>query len=71
MRPRGGRRFPGRFRKVRTLARVPTKPVSAAVTRRLVLNLRLDPGLYRLTARAHTGKGRLSEPKRRFVRVLG
>lgn len=69
--PRRGRRFPGRFREVRTLERVPTRPAGAAVTRRLVLNLRLDPGLYRLTARAHTGNGKLSKPKRRFIRVLG
>jgi uncharacterized protein YkvS len=65
------RRFTGRFRTVKTYARARTRPVAAAVTRRITLNLRLVPGLYRITARAHTPGGRLSKPKRRFVRVLG
>jgi hypothetical protein len=65
------RRFTGRFRTVKTYARARTRPVAAAVTRRVTLNLRLAPGLYRITARAHTPGGGLSKPKRRFVRVLG
>ena len=43
----------------------------AAVGRRLTLNLRLAPGLYRLTVRAYLDRNRLSRPARRYLRVLG
>ena len=62
---------PGRrFRKVTTLRRLPTQP-AAAGRRRLTLKLRLAPGMYRLTVRAHLEGNRLSPPRRRYVRVLG
>jgi hypothetical protein len=71
--PNPGRRFAGRFRRVATLRRVPTQPAAsaAAVGRRLTLNLRLAPGLYRLTVRAYLDRNRLSRPARRYLRVLG
>jgi hypothetical protein len=69
--PNPGRRFAGRFRRVATLRRVPTQPAAAAaVDRRLTLNLRLSPGLYRLTVRAYLDRNRLSSPARRYLRVL-
>jgi len=72
-RPNSGSRFTGRFRRVAILRRVPTQPAAAAaaVGRRLTLNLRLTPGLYRFTVRAHLDGNRLSRPARRFLRVLG
>jgi hypothetical protein len=63
------RRFDGRFRAVGTYRRLRTASV-ASVTRRVTLTPRLQPGLYRLTARAHTPGGKLSKPIRRFIRVL-
>jgi hypothetical protein len=65
------RRFTGRYSTVKTYMRLRTQPLAAAVSRRLTLNPRLRPGLYRITVRAHTSDGKLSKPKRRFVRVLG
>jgi hypothetical protein len=60
---------PGRrFRKIATLRRLPTRPAAAA--RRVTLRLRLAPGLYRLTVRAHQDHKRLSRPVRRYLRVL-
>ena len=44
---------------------------AAAATRRVTLNLRLRPGLYRLTVRVQLEDGRQSPPVRRFLRVLG
>jgi hypothetical protein len=69
--PRGkaGRAFKGRYRKVATLRRLATRP-AAAGRRRLTLKLRLAPGLYRLTVRAHFDGNRLSPPRRRYVHVL-
>jgi hypothetical protein len=70
--PRRGRRFTGRFRTVATLRRVPTQPAAAAaVGRRLTLDLRLTPGLYRITVRAVLDGNRLSRSVRRYLRVLG
>jgi hypothetical protein len=61
-RPNPGRRFEGRFEKLRTLNR--------AGSRRLALTLKLRPGLYRVSVRAYRSKTRLTRPARRFVRVL-
>jgi hypothetical protein len=61
---------PGRrFRKIATLRQLPTRP--AAAGRRVTLRLRLTPGLYRLTVRAHLDGNRLSRPARRYLRVRG
>ena len=65
-----GRLFKGRFRKVATLRRLTTEP-AAAGRRRRTLTLRLGPGLYRITVRAHLDDNRLSPPARRYVRVVG
>jgi VCBS repeat-containing protein len=62
-------RFSGRFRKVATLRQLATQP-AAAGRRRLTLRLRLRPGLYRLTVRAHLDGDRLSAPARRYLHVL-
>ena len=44
---------------------------AAAVPRQVMLDLRLRPGLYRLTVRVQLEDGRLSPPARRFLRVVG
>jgi hypothetical protein len=36
-----------------------------------MLDLRLRPGLYRLTVRVQLDDGRLSSSQRRFLRVVG
>jgi hypothetical protein len=69
-RPSRTRRFPGAFKQVDNVKRVSTRPAAAAVSRRLTLAVRLAPGLYRITVRAYTGKRTLSQPARRWVRVL-
>ncbi len=60
-----------RFRGVAEFRPVATAQAAAAVTRRVKLDLRLRPGLYRLTLRVQLEDGRLSPPVRRFLRVLG
>ena len=68
-----------RFRKVATLRRSPTAAAAAGLPtspapagrRRLTLDLRLTPGLYRLTVRAQLDHNRLSPPARRYLRVIG
>jgi hypothetical protein len=37
----------------------------------MTLRLRLQPGLYRVTVRAHGSGGALTRPARRWLRVLG
>ena len=71
--PNPQRRFSGRFRNVATLSLAATRPVSAAaiVARRLTLNRRLAPGLYRISVRAQLDHNRFSRPVRRYLRVLG
>ena len=64
------RRHPASFRRVATVRVAPTQAVAAAVPRRLTLKLRLAPGLYRITVRAHLEGDRVSRPVHRFVRVL-
>ena len=59
-----------RFRGVADFRPVATAQ-AAATTRRVNLDLRLRPGLYRLTVRVQLEDGRLSPPVRRFLRVLG
>jgi hypothetical protein len=68
-----------RFRKVATLRRSPTAAAAAGLPtppgpagrHRLTLDLRLTPGLYRLTVRAQLDHDRLSPPARRYLRVVG
>jgi VCBS repeat-containing protein len=62
-------RYSGRFRNVATLRRLATQP-AAAGRRRLTLKLRLRPGLYRITVRAHLDGDGLSPPARRYLHVL-
>jgi hypothetical protein len=59
-----------RFRRVATFRPV-AKVRAASVARQVVLDLRLRPGLYRLTVRVKLADGRLSSPVRRFLRVVG
>jgi subtilisin-like proprotein convertase family protein len=59
-----------RFRRVATFRPV-AKVRAASVPRRVELDLRLRPGLYRLTVRVRTADGRLSPAVRRFLRVVG
>ena len=59
-----------RFRRVATFRPV-AKVRAAAVPRRVMLDLRLRPGLYRLTLRVQVEDGTLSPPARRFLRVVG
>jgi hypothetical protein len=68
-RPNTEPRFTGRLCRIATLRRLPTRP--AATGRRLTLNLRLAPGIHRLTVRAHLDRNRLSLPARRFPRAAG
>jgi subtilisin-like proprotein convertase family protein len=44
---------------------------ATAVPRQVMLDLRLRPGLYRLTVRVQLDDGRLSSSQRRFLRVVG
>jgi hypothetical protein len=70
--PNADRRFRGDVRNVDTLKRVPMRAGAAAVMvdHRRTIELKLKPGLYRVTVRAHVAPGRLSRPTRRWVRVL-
>ena len=72
--PGAGPPFSGRFETVKTRkAPVPgaTAAVAvAAIERRVRLNVRLKPGLYRVTVRAVLGDGSVSAPHRVFLRVL-
>lgn len=47
------------------------RPAAASVSRELALRLKLAPGLYRVTVRAHGAGHGLSRPASRWVRVLG
>jgi hypothetical protein len=58
-----------RYRRVATMDREAPRAAAAAVTQRLRLNLRLSPGLYRITVRAVLGPDQLSRPARRWLRV--
>jgi subtilisin-like proprotein convertase family protein len=69
--PRANPRRNERFRGVAEFRPVATARAAAAVTRRVTLDLRLRPGLYRLKVRVQLEDGRLSPPVRRFLRVLG
>jgi Bacterial Ig domain/FG-GAP repeat len=71
--PNAERRFTGRFRNVATLSLAATRPVGAEaiVARRLTLNPRLAPGLYRISVRAQLDHNRFSRPLRRYLWVLG
>jgi predicted NUDIX family NTP pyrophosphohydrolase len=71
--PNAERRFSGRFRNVATLSLPATRPAGAAaiVARRLTLNPRLAPGLYRISVRAQLDHNRFSRPVRRYLWVLG
>jgi hypothetical protein len=58
-----------RFSPVATVSRSPGRAV-AAVEHRMMLDLRLRPGLYRITFRARLETGRMSPPVHRYLRVL-
>jgi hypothetical protein len=68
-RPNTEPRSPAASAGSRLCAGLPTRP--AAPGRRLTLNLRLAPGIYQLTVRAHLDRNRLSRPAHGFVRVVG
>ncbi len=64
----------GRFSEIAALRQLPARAAAAAaaaVARRLALNPRLAPGLYRITVRAELDDARLSRPLPRYLRVLG
>lgn len=67
--PRSGRRYGGKLRRVDALANVDTQAVTASVRRRLTRSFELRPGLYRIAVRAHDGDG-LTRAAYRWVRVL-
>ena len=60
-----------RFRTVTTVRRAPAQAVAAATARRITLNVRLTPGLYRLSVRVHLDGDRMSRPIYRYLRVVG
>ena len=60
-----------RFRTVATVRRAPSQAVAAATVRRMTLNVRLTPGLYRLSVRVHLEGDRMSRPIHRYLRVVG
>jgi YVTN family beta-propeller protein len=62
------RRYDGPLRTVRNIGRRQTR--AASVARRLRLGLRLRPGLYRISVRAHAGGGEMTRAANRWVRVL-
>jgi hypothetical protein len=63
--------FAGRFKPVKTREQASPPLATAASLEHLVrLRLRLKPGLYRVSVRAVLDDGRLSSPKRVFLRVL-
>ena len=49
----------------------PSQAVAAATARRITLNLRLTPGLYRLSVRVQLEGDRMSRPIYRYLRVVG
>jgi hypothetical protein len=49
-----------RFRTVTTVRRAPAQAVAAATARRFTLNVRLTPGLYRLSIRVHLEGDRMA-----------
>ena len=57
-----------RFRRVATFR--PVAKVRAAVPKQVMLELKLRPGLHRLTVRVRFEDGTLSPPVRRFLRVV-
>jgi hypothetical protein len=58
-----------RYRRVAIVRRAEPRAAATAVTHRVMLDLRLAPGLYRITVRAVLDDGRLSRPVRRWLRV--
>jgi hypothetical protein len=70
-RPGSGRPFAGRFKPVKTREEASPPVATAASLKHLVrLRLRLKPGLYRVTVWAVLDGGRLSSPRRVYLRVL-
>lgn len=67
--PRSGRRYSGKLRRVEAIENVTPQAVTAAVRRRLTRSFDLRPGLYRIAVRAHDGDG-LTRAAYRWVRVL-
>jgi hypothetical protein len=68
--PSRTRHFGGRFQPIKSPSRMRPQAVAAVLSGQHTLSLRLTPGLYRITVRAYTASGRLSDPRRRFLRVL-
>lgn len=60
-----------RYRRVAVVRRTSPRAAATAVPHRVMLDLRLRPGLYRITVRAVLDGGRLSRPVRRYLRVAG
>jgi YVTN family beta-propeller protein len=67
--PRSGRRYSGKLRRVEAVANVDTQAVAASVRRRVTRSFDLRPGLYRIAVRAHDGDS-LTRAAYRWVRVL-
>ena len=67
--PRANPKRNQRFRRVATFRPV-AKVRAAAVPKQVTLDLRLRPGLYRLTVRVQLEDGTLSPPARQFLRVV-
>jgi VCBS repeat-containing protein len=63
------RHFKGRYRKIMTLRRLPTRSAGAGL-QKFTLKSRLDPGVYRITVRARLDGHGLSRPLRRYLWVL-
>lgn len=68
--PRSGRRYRGKLRRVETLANVNTQAVAASVRRRATRSFELRPGLYRIAVRAHDANGSPTRAAYRWVRVI-
>lgn len=68
--PRSGRRYSGKLRRVETIGKVNTQAVTASVRRRITRSFALRPGLYRIAVRAHGSDGGLTRAAYRWVRVL-
>jgi YVTN family beta-propeller protein len=69
--PSRSRRFEGRLRHVEVHRSMKPRVVAAAVAGRMTLRMRLRPGLYRITVHAYDSDRELSQPARRWLRVLG
>jgi YVTN family beta-propeller protein len=69
--PSRSRSFDGRLRGVELRRSIEPRVAAAAVSGRMTLRVRLRPGLYRITVRAYGSDAGLTQPARRWLRVLG